>query len=71
MSTTTTTEPMYARHARAADRGAWSVEHDVAWARIDRARALAQPEVLAKLRDAALIESFHPVRRRSSSAGGR
>ena len=53
--------PMYVRHARAADRAAWSVEHDVRWSDIDRGRALAQPQLLAKLRDAALIESFHPV----------
>ncbi|HZI40642.1 MAG TPA: hypothetical protein VFD67_03045 [Gemmatimonadaceae bacterium] len=53
--------PMCVRHARAADRGSWSVEHDVRWSAIDRARALAQPQLLAKLRDAALIESFHPV----------
>ena len=52
---------LYARHARAADRGAWSVERDIRWGEIDAARALAQPEILAKLRDAALIESFHPV----------
>jgi len=55
------TGSIYARHARAADRGAWSVERDVRWAEIDSARALAQPELLAKLRSAALIESFHPV----------
>src|SRR4051812_43840003 len=54
-------DPLYARHARAADRAAWSVERDVRWAEIDRERALAQPAILAKLRDAALIESFHPV----------
>jgi rubrerythrin len=53
--------PMYARHARAADRAAWSVERDIRWNEIDSALALAQPEILAKLRDAALIESFHPV----------
>lgn len=53
--------PLYARHARAADRGRWSIEDDVAWDAIDAARALAQPDILAKLRDAALIESFHPV----------
>ena len=52
---------LYARHARAADRAAWSVERDVRWAEIDRAQALAQPDILAKLRSAALIESFHPV----------
>ena len=55
------TEPMYARHARASDRAAWSVEQDICWKEIDVALALEQPDILAKLRDAALIESFHPV----------
>jgi hypothetical protein len=53
--------PLYVRHAAASDRGAWSVERDVAWERIDRERALGQPDLLGRLRDAALIESFHPV----------
>jgi hypothetical protein len=53
--------PLYARHAAAADRGAWSVERDVDWLAIDRDRARAQPHILAQIRDAALIESFHPV----------
>ncbi len=53
--------PLYVRHARAADRAAWSVERDVRWTEIDRAQAVAQPDILAKLRSAALIESFHPV----------
>jgi rubrerythrin len=57
----TAPESLYARHARAADRGAWSVEHDIDWKAVDAAVALAQPDILAKLRDAALIESFHPV----------
>jgi rubrerythrin len=52
---------LYARHAAAADRGAWSVERDVRWADVDRERAHARPDILAALRDAALIESFHPV----------
>ena len=52
---------LYVRHARAADRGAWSVERDIHWGRIDRDLALSQPDILAKLRAAALIESFHPV----------
>ena len=51
---------LYERHADAAERGAWTVGR-VRWGDIDRARALARPDVLAKLRDAALIESFHPV----------
>jgi hypothetical protein len=52
---------LYVRHARAADRGRWSVEQDVRWADIDPAIALADPELLAHLRDAALIEAYHPV----------
>lgn len=52
---------LYERHAAAADRGSWSVERDVRWDAIDRDRAYARPDILAQLRDAALIESFHPV----------
>ncbi len=59
--TTLTNQSLYARHARAADRGAWSVERDIQWSAIDARIALAQPDLLGKLRDAALIESFHPV----------
>jgi hypothetical protein len=61
---TTTVRPgqrLYARSAAAADRGSWSFERDVAWRNIDRARAYARPEILAALRDAALIEAYHPV----------
>lgn len=62
MSTSTTVRPpLYVRHAVAADRGSWSVERDVAWDSIDSDLALSQPDLLAQLRDAALIESFHPV----------
>lgn len=56
-----TTNSLYARHAAAADRGAWSVERDIPWGAIDAARARRQPDLLAALREAALIESFHPV----------
>ena len=52
---------LYERHAVAAERGAWSVERDVRWGAIDVAAARRQPDVLAALRDAALIESFHPA----------
>jgi len=52
---------IYARCAMAADRGAWSVERDIKWSEIDRERAYAKPEILAALRDAALIESYHPL----------
>jgi len=52
---------LYARHAAAADRARWSVERDIAWEDIDVTAALAHPDVLAALRDAAIIEAFHPV----------
>ena len=55
-----TTTRLYARCAAAADRGVWSVERDIKWAEIDRERAHARPDLLASLRDAALIESYHP-----------
>lgn len=58
---TTLPRRLYERHASAADRGGWSVERDVDWGAIDPGRARAQPGMLAQLRDAALIESFHPV----------
>ncbi len=51
----------YAQHAAAADRSAWSVERDIGWTKIDIALAWQTPELLAALRDAAIIESFHPV----------
>src|SRR6266404_2779191 len=51
---------IYVRSANAADRGAWSVERDIKWAQIDRQRAHARPNLLASLRDATLIESYHP-----------
>jgi hypothetical protein len=52
---------LYLRSAIAADRGAWSVERDIDWGAIDRQRAFARPDLLASLRDAALIESYHPL----------
>jgi hypothetical protein len=52
---------LYVRSAVAADRGAWSVERDIKWSEIDRERAHARPDLLAALRDAALIESYHPL----------
>jgi len=52
---------LYHRHAAASDRGHWAVESDVDWAAVDAEAALAQPELLGALRDAAVIEGFHPV----------
>lgn len=61
MTSENKTRRLYARTAAAADRGAWSVERDIPWKSIDRTRAFEKPEILAQLRDAALIESYHPV----------
>ena len=58
---TKTPDRLYARHAAAADRGAWSVERDIRWSEVQPGLALGQPEILTQLREAALIESFHPV----------
>jgi hypothetical protein len=52
---------LYARHARAADRGAWSVERDIQWSAIDSAHAAVERDLHASLRTAALIEAYHPV----------
>lgn len=56
-----TARPRYVRLAAAADRGRWSVERDIRWAAIDPIRAHERPDLLAQLRTAALIESYHPV----------
>jgi len=51
----------YARLSAAADRGRWSVERDVRWDAVDVVLAHTRPDLLHQLRDAALIESYHPV----------
>ena len=53
--------PRYARFAAAADHGRWSVECDIRWSAVDRARAYDRCDLLAQLRTAALVESYHPV----------
>lgn len=53
--------PLYVRHATAAERGAWKVDSVIDWNAIDVDLAYRRPGVLAAMRDAALIESFHPV----------
>lgn len=55
------TRRVYERSAFAADRGSWSAERDIKWSMIDRDLAYARPEILRAIRDAALIESYHPV----------
>lgn len=52
---------LYERTAAAADRDSWSVNRDIRWSSIDREHAFDRPKILAALRDAALIESYHAV----------
>jgi hypothetical protein len=54
-------ERRYARHASAADRGFWSVERSIRWDDVDPARLVGHRALLESLRDAAIIEAFHPV----------
>lgn len=58
---TTLDHRLYARHARAADRGAWSVERDIRWDDIAQACAVTERQLHSALRDAAIIEAYHPV----------
>ena len=39
----------------------WILDTDIAWDEIDAPKALAQPELLDRVRDSALIESFFPI----------
>ncbi len=57
----TSARPHYIRTAAASDRGRWSVERDIRWIDVDPGRAHDRPDLLAQLRTAALIESYHPV----------
>jgi hypothetical protein len=61
MISATPQDRLYVRHAAAAELGAWSVQHDIRWDAIDRDRARTRPELLDRLREAAIVESYHPV----------
>lgn len=52
---------IYEEHLRAAEAAAWSVETNIPWSAIDRDTARTEPEILASLRDAALIEGYLPT----------
>lgn len=39
----------------------WMLDTDIAWDQIDPTLALAQPDLLDRVRDSALIESFFPI----------
>lgn len=52
---------IYEKHLAAAERSAWPLDTSVDWGAIDRHAAAAEPDILAALRDAALIEGYLPL----------
>lgn len=52
---------VYERYFKLTESDRWELESDVAWHEIDVGVACAQPDVLQKLRSAALIESYAPM----------
>jgi hypothetical protein len=52
---------IYADYLSTAEMQRWTLDTDIAWDDIDPQLALQQPEVLKRVRDSALIESFFPV----------
>lgn len=52
---------LYDEYLTQAELQRWILDADVAWAKIDPSIALAQPDLLDQIRDAALIESYFPV----------
>ena len=52
---------IYEEHLRASEASAWSLETSIRWSAIDRDAARAEPEILASLRDAAMIEGYLPT----------
>ncbi len=52
---------IYEKHLAAAERSAWPLNTTIDWDRIDRETAASEPEVLAALHDAALIEGYLPL----------
>lgn len=51
----------YAEYLSQSERQRWLLETDIDWENITPAASLAQPDLLKRLRDAALIESFFPI----------
>ena len=52
---------IYAEYLSTAEAQRWVLDTDIAWDDIDRELALSQPELLDRVRDSALIESFFPI----------
>jgi hypothetical protein len=52
---------IYADYLSTSEMQRWILDLDVAWDDIDRTLALTQPDLLDRVRDSALIESFFPL----------
>jgi hypothetical protein len=52
---------IYADYLSTAEMQRWNLDTDIAWDDIDPQLALGQPDVLKRVRDSALIESFFPI----------
>jgi hypothetical protein len=52
---------IYAEYLSTAEMHRWILDTDIDWDRIDSTLALAQPDLLDRVRDSALIESFFPI----------
>jgi hypothetical protein len=52
---------IYADYLSTSEMQRWILDHDIAWDAIDPSLALGQPDLLDRVRDSALIESFFPL----------
>ncbi len=52
---------IYSEYLSTAEMHRWILDTDIDWDRIDSTLALAQPDLLDRVRDSALIESFFPI----------
>jgi hypothetical protein len=52
---------IYAEYLSTAEIHRWIADTDIEWDRVDAAVALSQPDLLDRVRDSALIESFFPL----------
>jgi hypothetical protein len=52
---------IYADYLSTAEMQRWNIDTDVDWDAVDARLALSQPDLLQRVRDSALIESFFPI----------
>ena len=52
---------IYADYLSTAEMHRWILDTDIAWDQINRELALSQPDLLERVRDSALIESYFPL----------